>query len=651
MEKYTFLKLIGEYNIKIPIIQRDYAQGRPEAKNIRGEFVDALVKALTNGKPLTLDFVFGKVDGEDFQPLDGQQRLTTLFLLHWYIAHSLETEWAPKNSFTYETRTSSRDFCAALVDKNNKLGAGKTIREKIKDASWFFLSWEKDPTIASMLVMLDCIEDKIPKEKLKEIWENLTGDSPSIDFYFLDMDKFNLSDDLYIKMNARGKELTPFENFKASFQKRIEEDNWEKDKELKETFSYKIDTEWTDWFWNTCEKNEENIDSAFMRFISGVYIERLVEKGNKLQNEEKERIQELHDDPNTVDPAEFKKDDFQYLKKCFELYCDVDKKSMTLNLKRWDGEEDLFKKFTNKESGSYGDRILFYAQTQYLLKCSENFDRCKFLDWMRVVQNIQQNSGGSREEDMIRLFSLIDQIKSECQDIYMYLAESPEIESGVAKKQVAEEKDKAKLIVKSDENKSSIHAAEDTKFCKGKIEFLLYCIEFQKEGNSFNHKELSEFTKVVKDHLSGDRLKHEFTRALLSKYHGEKDGGFIKTRSSGLDGGATVFYLRTDMEPFKERFVNNESRKRYLKALLKELKTEETEKIIEDWVKGSDKNAKPEWIAAFIKDEKWLKDITQIAVAKKEKETEYRVYRVYRVYRKRITPRKNSPYEEIPVSQ
>lgn len=46
-------------------------------------------------------------------------------------------------------------------------------------------------------------------------WELLTSDNSPIVFYYLPLKKFGLSDDLYVKMNARGKALTPFENFKA----------------------------------------------------------------------------------------------------------------------------------------------------------------------------------------------------------------------------------------------------------------------------------------------------------------------------------------------------------------------------------------------------------------------------------------------------
>ncbi len=79
--------------IEIPMIQRDYAQGRktPDVDRIRKRFLSSIYSALTENKPLKLDFVYGDInENKVLTPLDGQQRLTTLFLLHWYIARHEE---------------------------------------------------------------------------------------------------------------------------------------------------------------------------------------------------------------------------------------------------------------------------------------------------------------------------------------------------------------------------------------------------------------------------------------------------------------------------------------------------------------------------------------------------------------------------------
>ena len=86
IDKMCFVDLIKKGKIRIPQIQRDYAQGRKnkEVKEIRNHFVRSLLLVVTGKKAETqLDFVYGSDRKNAFEPLDGQQRLTTLFILHW----------------------------------------------------------------------------------------------------------------------------------------------------------------------------------------------------------------------------------------------------------------------------------------------------------------------------------------------------------------------------------------------------------------------------------------------------------------------------------------------------------------------------------------------------------------------------------------
>ena len=85
----SFWHLLKEKRIVIPIIQRDYAQGRIGKEYLRQRFLGQLLCALKTDTPeskLVLDFVYGSTEGNILYPLDGQQRLTTLWLLHWYLA-------------------------------------------------------------------------------------------------------------------------------------------------------------------------------------------------------------------------------------------------------------------------------------------------------------------------------------------------------------------------------------------------------------------------------------------------------------------------------------------------------------------------------------------------------------------------------------
>ena len=108
----TLWQQLGKCKVVIPILQRDYAQGRVGYENLREKFLSAILAALDGDKQLKLDFVYGSSDQEGrFNPLDGQQRLTTLWLLHWYIAFRLgklseQSTIEHLSNFSYETRVS-----------------------------------------------------------------------------------------------------------------------------------------------------------------------------------------------------------------------------------------------------------------------------------------------------------------------------------------------------------------------------------------------------------------------------------------------------------------------------------------------------------------------------------------------------------------
>ena len=115
----TFWRFLNEHSVEIPIIQRDYAQGRLGKEELRKTFLKDLKQALDSCVPLKLDFVYGSMERGILNPLDGQQRLTTLWLLHWYLAYmagAMDKEVKRVLAkFTYETRISSREFCGFLT--------------------------------------------------------------------------------------------------------------------------------------------------------------------------------------------------------------------------------------------------------------------------------------------------------------------------------------------------------------------------------------------------------------------------------------------------------------------------------------------------------------------------------------------------------
>lgn len=168
--KHTFLSLCKEYDkIEIPVIQRNYAQGRKSAEKVRSNFLAYIADKLFFDIPIELDFIYGAIRIEQIQhdssnaqrrtfiPIDGQQRLTTLFLLHWYLTvkDGRLGDFKPYlEKFCYETRPSSHDFCKRLVNEQYSKSCLNHIDEFIREQSWFDNEWLMDGTIAGMLQML-----------------------------------------------------------------------------------------------------------------------------------------------------------------------------------------------------------------------------------------------------------------------------------------------------------------------------------------------------------------------------------------------------------------------------------------------------------------------------------------------------------------
>lgn len=288
-KKYTLIDLFRDTEgggealngIEIPLIQRDYAQGRdmPKVEDIRRRFVGALKKALINNEPITLDFVYGEIDNNrTLIPLDGQQRLTTLFLLHWYIARRegvSEDKLAFLTKFSYATRYSAREFCKRLVSPDYQPDFNRfKLSEEITDQNWMPLDWENDSTISAMLRMIDYIHVMF-NNSCNNLWPRL--EAGCISFYFLPIKQLGATDDLYIKMNSRGKPLTEFENVKAEWEASIRAISpsimpQQDAEQLQHRIEQKMDLDWTDLLWpyrngQTGSSADDVVDDKFIRYL------------------------------------------------------------------------------------------------------------------------------------------------------------------------------------------------------------------------------------------------------------------------------------------------------------------------------------------------------------------------------------------------
>jgi hypothetical protein len=236
-------------SIEIPIFQRDFAQGRPddEATAIRERFLDAVVRAATTDTDMGLDFIYGDV--KDARELDPT---------------------APWLRFSYATRPTARDFSLTIAEQPYPGGPVRPS-EWITDQPWYVYPWRQDPTIASMLVMLDAIHERFDHEQTDfgAVWAHLTGrKKQAIWFLFLPVADMDYGEDLYIKMNSRGKPLTPYEVVKADLESALAPPvlSDRKHGHLKAS----IDGTWADllWAYEKAGGGDFVIDDEFMRYLT-----------------------------------------------------------------------------------------------------------------------------------------------------------------------------------------------------------------------------------------------------------------------------------------------------------------------------------------------------------------------------------------------
>lgn len=281
--------------VYIPKIQRAYAQGRESETDIRKDFLDALFDVLVSEEEnsIELSFLFGskqvmaKKSGDGFELLDGQQRTTTLFLLYWYMSMKEKNELPDfLSNFTYETRDTSIQFLKKITSKDFRVDLEESIPSKaIKDNKWFTDDFYCDPSVCAMLNMLDSIDAKYKILGCGGLYERLNR----LRFYVLMLEKFDMNDELYIKMNSRGLSLVPFENFKASivkYMKSKDRNGFYGEDEVKDgkipfwfDFTSKIDAKWIDLFWkyendsqieckDIIEINDMRIGSRYLNFFN-----------------------------------------------------------------------------------------------------------------------------------------------------------------------------------------------------------------------------------------------------------------------------------------------------------------------------------------------------------------------------------------------
>ncbi|MBO8443056.1 MAG: DUF262 domain-containing protein [Spirochaetes bacterium] len=479
--RMTFLELTRNHVIQIPDLQRDYAQGRVTEKEKRQGFVAFLSGVLKNGKADSLGYIYGVVDRpyhngpSRLTLIDGQQRLTTLFLLHWYLAakdgqlsaEAFRSAMTPSDGllrFSYETRASCRDFCMAMVKHVTDLDlSGRDVSTAITGCKWFYMGWNDDPTVTSMLIMLDCIGEALCESS--GLYQRLCDGAISFDLLILDGFGLEAAGDLYIKMNSRGKALTNFEMIKsmildetARFSSGLEAIAAEEKKigglSPVDRLGWLFDVKWSDAAYRQSKDDPDAVDGILLSLVLlpmvSEYMSRREASDSTLSisflahpsTSQFGMILHGCDEPGSSfkDSVVFRMMRFidsiveedvdggwrfhSLLPDGFRQYCYDDSHI-------FEGDGSLVRLLSGSNRISYGDLLKFFAY--YLCVSTPDKEEWALLVWMRFAVNMIENSLGHLVGDEESCKRALDSIRHLYEDFVEAQFEFSKIEENLGK--------------------------------------------------------------------------------------------------------------------------------------------------------------------------------------------------------------------------
>lgn len=486
--------LLSRYRVVIPGIQRHYVQGanNPKAESVRKQFIKEIFTAIEEKQnEFNLHFIYGPIntDGEDsFVPVDGQQRLTTLWLIARYAAEKAEPSdrkdlLSLLSRFTYEDRINAKRFCQALTCEDSRWDITQDPNPDILCQDWFVDYWKEDETVASMIRMLSTIYEEWNKHQDSITAEDILEAIASKIRFNLKIDAFG--DDIYMKMNARGLQLTQWENFKGKFSEDLCEDKkewWVKEME-----------ELSNRFFTCSDDQHELPDNAFFALYARIMAYEAKKTGVDCGNGIKELAAYTHNTWSQIELPFVPYSDFSGITNNESIASTVAAtcvKMIKTVLDRYQeivpyfGDRTLFETFFHPKNKNDLDFTLCCYE---YFKKFDNIETKDFLKALRLMWNILENVYRQDEKPDYRVKLVKKFIDLGDQTLY-----SPQIKGKIidsnAPEQAKEEAEKAIQMNCNDQSMPSdwneerlgtwsnwndaIEKAEEFAFFHGSIRFL-----------------------------------------------------------------------------------------------------------------------------------------------------------------------------------
>ena len=311
LEELSVQQLAGKYNFIVPEIQREYVWGNNDYNILDKFFIDikeAIKENSTNEDEASqikvLEKTLERADDKDkdsirniidtylskkdlnigflysYRPyynyndvtndvylIDGQQRLTTLFLTLFYLSlkeknytddfqnlirFDMKME---KIGFDYRVRTLTHNFLIDLIHHCRKL----EDLENINGQNWFLADYSNDVTVRAMLGAIKKLEEHF-KEDSSEYYQFV---KKQIRFWHFKTDETSQGEELYITMNSRGQQLADNETIRAKL--------FENERIKSNQIGWGAKWEnWQDFFWKNkiIGGNADNGLNQFLRWVN-----------------------------------------------------------------------------------------------------------------------------------------------------------------------------------------------------------------------------------------------------------------------------------------------------------------------------------------------------------------------------------------------
>lgn len=524
--------LLSRYRVVIPGIQRHYVQGanNPKAESVRKQFIKEIFTAIEKKQnEFNLHFIYGPINtnGEDsFVPVDGQQRLTTLWLIARYAVEKAESSDRKDllrllSRFTYEDRINAKRFCQALTCEDSRWNITQDPNPNILCQDWFVDYWKEDETVASMIRMLSTIHEEWNKHQDSITAEDILEAIASKIRFELKIDAFG--DDIYMKMNARGLQLTQWENFKGKFSEDLREDKkewWVKEME-----------ELSNRFFTCSDEQHELPDNAFFALYARIMAYEARKTGVDCGNSIKQLAAYTHNH-NTWSQIELPfvpYSDFSGITNNESIASTVAEtcvkmiKTVLDNFKEivpYFGDNKLFDTFFHPQNRNELDFTL--CCYEYFKKfVNEDVDTNNFLKALRLMWNILENVDRQYENPDYRV-----ELVKKFTDLGDQTLYSPQIKEKIidsnadAPEQAKEEAEKAIQMDRNDQSMPSywndaIEKAEECAFFHGSIRFLYRNSNGETTWENFATKLSNCKNLFTKDGLSEDK-KVKANQVLIS---------------------------------------------------------------------------------------------------------------------------------------